>query len=57
MEVPYGRGKNKGMDHAEGITLFGENAHSVLIVYDAASKDRQNNEDNSVTADIFELPG
>jgi hypothetical protein len=57
MEVPYGRGKNKGMDHAEGITLFGENAHSVLIVYDAASKDRQNNDDNSVTADIFELPG
>lgn len=52
MEVPYGQGENKGMDHAEGMTRFGEDARSILIVYDSASKARKQGE-NSVVADIF----
>lgn len=52
MEVPYGQGENKGMDHAEGMTRFGEDARSILIVYDSASADRKPGEDN-VAADIF----
>jgi hypothetical protein len=55
-EVPSGQGKNKGRDHAEGMTLFGEDARSVLIVYDSVAEERKHGE-NSVTADIFGLLG
>jgi hypothetical protein len=44
------------MDHAEGMTLFGEDARSLLVVYDSASKERQKGT-NAVEADIFDLPG
>jgi hypothetical protein len=55
LEVPYGQDNNKGTDHAEGMTLFGDNARSLLVVYDSASKERQKGA-NSVEADIFDLP-
>jgi hypothetical protein len=55
-EVPYGQGKNKERDHAEGMTLFGEDARSILIVYDSVAKERKPGA-NSVAADIFGLPG
>jgi hypothetical protein len=51
MQIPYGR----GTDHAEGMTLFGEDARSLLVVYDSASKERKK-EINAVEADIFDLP-
>jgi hypothetical protein len=56
MAVPYGQGTNTGMDHAEGMTLFGTDASAVLIVYDSVTTDRQQG-DNGVAADIFALPG
>ena len=59
LQVPYGQGNHKGKDHAEGMTLFSPNgghARSVLVVYDSASKERQE-EANSVKTDIFNLPG
>ena len=56
MQIPYGQGTNKGMDHAEGMTLFGEDARSLLVVYDSASEERQKGT-NAVEADIFDLPG
>jgi hypothetical protein len=56
MQVPYGEGNNKGVDHAEGMTLFGEDARSLLVVYDSASEERQKGT-NAVEADIFDLPG
>ena len=56
MQIPYGQGKNKGMDHAEGMTLFGEDERSLLVVYDSASEERQKGT-NAVEADIFDLPG
>jgi hypothetical protein len=56
MQIPYGQGENKGMDHAEGMTLFGEDAGSLLVVYDSASEERQKGT-NTVEADIFDLPG
>jgi hypothetical protein len=55
MDVPCGQGKNKGMDHAEGMTLFGGDARSVLIVYDSVPEDRKQG-DNGVVVDIFALP-
>jgi Protein of unknown function (DUF3616) len=60
MQIPYGQGKNKGMDHAEGMTLFGEDARSprsLLVVYDSASEERRPKGTNAVEADIFDLPG
>jgi Protein of unknown function (DUF3616) len=54
LDVPFGNGN----DHAEGMTLFAPNggpARSLLVVYDSASKERQNKA-NSVRADIFDLP-
>jgi hypothetical protein len=55
MQIPYGQGNNKGMDHAEGMTLFDEAKRSVLVVYDSAAKERQKGT-NAVEADIFDLP-
>jgi hypothetical protein len=54
LNVPFGEGE----DHAEGIALFspnGRDARSLLVVYDAASKQRQKGS-NTVHADIFDLP-
>ena len=56
LQVPYGEGDNKGKDHAEGMTLFGDDGRSLLIVYDTASKGRHEKGANSVKADIFDLP-
>lgn len=53
LDVPYGQ----GVDHAEGMTLFspdGETARSLLVVYDAASKQRQSGK-STVAADVFPL--
>ncbi|HSH73112.1 MAG TPA: DUF3616 domain-containing protein [Methylophilaceae bacterium] len=53
MDVPYG----KGVDHAEGITLFSQmngKASSLLVVYDSASESRQLSESSAV-ADVFSL--
>jgi hypothetical protein len=55
LQVPYGNGNNKGKDHAEGMTLFGEDGCSLLIVYDAPCKSRKDKGANSVAADIFNL--
>jgi hypothetical protein len=58
LDVPYGQDKERGKDHAEGITLFspdGGEAHSLLVVYDAASK-RRKPEKSTVAADVFPLP-
>lgn len=55
VNVPYGRGK----DHAEGLTLFSPDGHepdTVLVVYDAVSKERQMG-DSATKADVFPLPG
>lgn len=54
MGVPYGQGKNKGKDHAEGLTLFDEDARSILVVYDSVTTDRKHGDD-SVAADLFAL--
>ncbi|RJG13557.1 DUF3616 domain-containing protein [Pseudomonas cavernicola] len=54
LDVPYG----EGTDHAEGMTLFAPNggqAHSLLVVYDAAAE-RRKSVRSTVTADILELP-
>lgn len=54
LDVPYG----KGVDHAEGMTLFcpdGGAACSLLVVYDSASKNRQLGR-STVAADVFPLP-
>ncbi|NGZ10669.1 MAG: DUF3616 domain-containing protein [Nitrospira sp. LK70] len=54
LDVPYGR----GVDHAEGMTLFspdGGTASSLLVVYDSASKNRQSGR-STVAADVFLLP-
>lgn len=54
LDVPYG----EGTDHAEGMTLFAPNggqAHSLLVVYDAAAERRKSGR-STVTADILELP-
>ena len=54
LEVPYG----KGVDHAEGLTLFSRNggaARSILVVYDSASRSRQRGK-SAVAADVFRLP-
>ena len=56
MQIPYGQGNNEGMDHAEGMTLFGDHARSLLMVYDSASEERKKGT-NAVDADIFDLPG
>jgi len=53
MELPYG----KGVDHAEGLTLFSQmngKANSLLVVYDAASESRQPGESSAI-ADVFLL--
>lgn len=55
--LPYGQGKNKGTDHAEGMTLLapeGSTGPSVLVVYDAAGPNRIHGE-NVVETDIFML--
>jgi Protein of unknown function (DUF3616) len=55
VNIPFG----KEEDHAEGIALFSPNAkdaHSLLVVYDSASEQRQKGA-NAVHADIFDLPG
>jgi hypothetical protein len=57
LDVPYGRGKEKGADHAEGMTLFAPDGGSgdlLLVVYDSAAESRKRGEDG-VLADIFEL--
>jgi hypothetical protein len=57
LDVPYGRGKEKGTDHAEGMTLFspgGGPGDSLLVVYDSAAESRRRGE-NGVEADIFAL--
>ena len=54
VDVPYG----KGVDHAEGMTLFskdGETAQSLLIVYDSAAENRQLKA-HTMVADILQLP-
>lgn len=53
VDVPYG----DGADHAEGMTIFKSESGgtSVLVVYDAVSKDPAN--EDSLTVDMFELPG
>jgi hypothetical protein len=54
LEVPYGR----GVDHAEGMTLFSPDAgtaSALLVVYDSTSANRQCGE-STVTADVFPLP-
>ena len=54
LDVPNG----KGVDHAEGITLFsanGDTARSLLVVYDSASEQRQLGE-STAAADVFLLP-
>ena len=54
LDLPYGR----GVDHAEGMTLFspdGGKARSLLVVYDSASESRQRGE-HMVAADVFPLP-
>jgi len=56
--LPYGQGKNKGTDHAEGMTLLAPEGStggpSVLVVYDAAGPNRIHGE-NVVETDIFML--
>lgn len=55
LDVPYGHGKNRGTDHAEGMTLFANGSDgSVLVVYDSAAPDRKQG-NNGVAADIFSL--
>jgi hypothetical protein len=57
LQVPYGQGERKGTDHAEGMTLFnpeGGSDSSLLMVYDAAAKDRKQGDD-AVEADFFSL--
>ncbi|MGZ8158095.1 MAG: DUF3616 domain-containing protein [Methylobacter sp.] len=55
LDIPYGRGE----DHAEGMVLLtpsdGGKPRSILVVYDAASVNRQFG-DNTLAADIFRLP-
>jgi hypothetical protein len=54
MDIPFGQGE----DHAEGITLFSPNGsddHSLLVVYDSASKQRKMG-NSTYKADIFSLP-
>jgi hypothetical protein len=55
LDVPYGKDEDRGKDHAEGMTPFGADGSSVLIVYDSIAKGRERG-DNGVAADIFELP-
>lgn len=53
LEIPYG----KGVDHAEGITLFsrdGGGAETLLVVYDAAAKSRLE-VPHAVDADLFPI--
>lgn len=57
--IPYGQGDEAGKDHAEGITLLagdGDQAQSLLVVYDSAAPRRQGTEAETVRADIFALP-
>ena len=57
LDVPFGQGKDRGTDHAEGMTLFtaeGGSENSLLIVYDSA-RDKRKKGDDSVEADIFPL--
>ncbi|MBD2564836.1 MULTISPECIES: DUF3616 domain-containing protein [Nostoc] len=56
--IPFGYGKDKGKDHAEGMTLFSQNGdapRSVLMVYDSPSDNRLT-QISTVEADIFPLP-
>lgn len=51
MEIPYGQGD----DHAEGITLLGDDGKAaLLVVYDAAATARRRGR-SSVLADLFPL--
>ena len=45
-----------GADKAEGMTLFSEAEPSVLVVYDSPCQDRLDQQQSTVTADIFTLP-
>lgn len=55
LDIPYGQ----GVDHAEGMVLLtppdGGKPSSILVVYDAASVNRQFGE-NTLAADVFRLP-
>lgn len=55
LDIPYGQ----GVDHAEGMVLLappdGGEPRSILVVYDAASVNRQFGE-NTLAADVFRLP-
>jgi hypothetical protein len=58
LDVPYGHGDRKGMDHAEGMTLFapeGGTPHALLVVYDSAAAARLAKGPRSVEADMFSL--
>ena len=56
MQIPYAQGINKGMDHAEGMTLFGKGCPGFSLGSDdSASKERQKGK-HAVEADIFDLP-
>lgn len=56
LDIPYGQ----GVDHAEGMVLLtppnSGKPYSILVVYDAASVNRQFGE-NTLAADVFRLPG
>ncbi|MGH9658623.1 MAG: DUF3616 domain-containing protein [Bryobacteraceae bacterium] len=56
LAVPYGTGKNRGLDHAEGIALIGrkDSAPAVMICYDSPSRARRLG-DHGVRADVFDL--
>jgi hypothetical protein len=54
-KLPHGRGKTRGFDHAEGITLLRDNGHDeVLVVYDSPAESRKRNGDVVLT-DVVRL--
>lgn len=52
-DIPFGR----GVDHPEGLALWGEPARQILVIYDSPSKRRCDTSRNHIEADLFDLPG
>jgi len=55
LELPYGEGKEEGVDHPEGIALLEDGGErSLVVVYDSPSERRRPAE-AAVVADRFPL--
>jgi hypothetical protein len=56
LAVPFGVGKNRGRDHAEGMALAEEGGSSIMICYDSPAESRLEG-DHGLRLDVFKLPG